>query len=102
MADLETITITCPHCGAASAKSFPWAMTHFTTRCTECRKAYLIDRAYLLRNIQRLDIRVSGGLIVVCADTRGVFRVSTQQFLHLPVACGARKVGSATLPASTR
>jgi hypothetical protein len=35
---------------------------------------------------QRLDIRVSGGLIVVCADTRGVFRVNTQQFLHLPVA----------------
>ncbi|MGE4247854.1 MAG: hypothetical protein AB7F09_00585 [Parvibaculaceae bacterium] len=31
-------------------------MTHFTTRCTECRKAYLIDRAYLLRTIQRLDI----------------------------------------------
>jgi hypothetical protein len=56
MADTETITITCPHCGATSAKSFPWAMTHFTTRCTECRKAYLIDRAYLLRAIQRLDI----------------------------------------------
>jgi len=30
-------------------------MTHFTTRCTSCRKAYLIDRAYLLRNLQRLD-----------------------------------------------
>jgi hypothetical protein len=56
MADTETITITCPHCGVTSAKSFSWAMTHFTTRCIECRKAYLIDRAYLLRSIQRLDI----------------------------------------------
>jgi hypothetical protein len=56
MANTETITITCPHCGATSAKSFSWAMTHFTTRCSECRKAYLIDRAYLLRTLQRLDI----------------------------------------------
>lgn len=56
MADSETITITCPHCGATTTKSFPWAMTHFTTRCSDCRKAYLIDRAYLLRSIQRLDI----------------------------------------------
>jgi hypothetical protein len=55
MADNETIAITCPHCGATSAKSFPWVMTHFTTRCSECRKAYLIDRTYLLRTIQRLD-----------------------------------------------
>jgi hypothetical protein len=36
----------------------PWAMTHFTTRCTECRKAFLIDRGYLLRTIQRLDVAV--------------------------------------------
>lgn len=57
MAD-ESISITCPHCGSAAAKSMPWAMTHFTTRCTDCRKAYLIDRAYLLRMIQRLDVAV--------------------------------------------
>nr|WP_255645794.1 hypothetical protein [Actinoplanes polyasparticus] len=35
---------------------------------------------------QRLDIRVSRGLIGVFADERGVFRVSSQRFLHLPVA----------------
>ena len=56
MADSETITITCPHCGTTTTKSFPCAMTHFTTRCSDCRKAYLIDRAYLLRSVQRLDI----------------------------------------------
>lgn len=55
MADSEFISITCPHCGNTSPKTLPWAMTHFTTRCTECRKAYLIDRAYLLRTVQRLD-----------------------------------------------
>jgi hypothetical protein len=35
---------------------------------------------------QRLDIWASGGLVVVCADTRCVFRMNTQQFLHPPVA----------------
>lgn len=34
----------------------------------------------------RLDIRVSRGLIAIFGDDRGVFRVSTQRFLHLPVA----------------
>lgn len=34
----------------------------------------------------RLDIRVTGGLIAVVADARGIFRVTTQRFLHLPVA----------------
>ena len=58
MADSESISIACPHCGSTAAKSMPWAMTHFTTRCADCRKAYLIDRGYLLRNIQRLDAAV--------------------------------------------
>jgi hypothetical protein len=35
---------------------------------------------------ERLDIRVSGGLIAVCADARGIFRVTRQRFLRLPVA----------------
>lgn len=34
----------------------------------------------------RLDIRVSRGLIAIFKDARGVFRVTTQSFLHLPVA----------------
>lgn len=55
MSDSDVISINCPHCGTTTVKTFPWAMTHFTTRCTNCRKAYLIDRAYLLRNLQRLD-----------------------------------------------
>ncbi len=60
MADSEIVSITCPHCGSADSRSFPWAMTHFTTRCSDCRKAYLIDRAYLLRAMQRLDAVVKG------------------------------------------
>lgn len=55
MADSDIISITCPHCGTTTPKTIPWAMTHFTTRCTHCRKAYLIDRAYLLRTVQRMD-----------------------------------------------
>jgi len=55
MADSDSISITCPHCESTTTKSMPWAMTHFTTRCTECRKAFPIDRGYLLRTIQRLD-----------------------------------------------
>jgi len=58
MADSDSISIACPHCGSTTPKSMPWAMTHFTTRCTECRKAFLIDRGYLLRTIQRLDVAV--------------------------------------------
>jgi transposase-like protein len=58
MADSDSISIACPHCGNTTAKSMPWAMTHFTMRCTECRKTYLIDRGYLLRTIQRLDVAV--------------------------------------------
>jgi hypothetical protein len=42
-------------------------MTHFTTRCNECRKAYLIDRGYLLRTIQRLE----GALAAQPHGTRG-------------------------------
>jgi transposase-like protein len=58
MADPDSISITCPHCGNTTTRSMSWAMTHFTTRCTECRKAFLIDRGYLLRTIQRLDAAV--------------------------------------------
>ena len=35
---------------------------------------------------ERLDIRAGGGLIAVCADARGIFRVTRQCFLRLPVA----------------
>lgn len=66
MSDIDVISINCPHCGTTAVKTFPWAMTHFTTRCTNCRKAYLIDRAYLLRNLQRLD----GGLKAGSASAR--------------------------------
>jgi hypothetical protein len=59
MAESDVVSITCPHCGSTVPKTMPWAMTHFTTRCNECRKAYLIDRAYLLRTIQRLDSAVA-------------------------------------------
>ncbi len=59
MADTEVVSITCPHCGSTTSKTMPWAMTHFTTRCNDCRKAYLIDRAYLLRAVQRLDSAVA-------------------------------------------
>jgi hypothetical protein len=55
MADSDVVSITCPHCGNTASKTMPWAMTHFTTRCDNCRKAYLIDRGYLLRMVQRLD-----------------------------------------------
>ena len=35
---------------------------------------------------QRLDLRVTGGLIAITADVRGVFQLTSQRFLHLPVA----------------
>jgi hypothetical protein len=35
---------------------------------------------------QRLDVRASRGLIAVFADQRGIFRITTQRFLRLPVA----------------
>ena len=35
---------------------------------------------------ERLDVRAAGGLIAVVADARGVVRISSQRFLHLPVA----------------
>jgi hypothetical protein len=44
---------------------------------------------------QRLDIRVSGGLVVIAADARGVFQVTPQCYVNLPVAarrwCGLAK-----------
>jgi hypothetical protein len=58
--------------------------------CTLDARGRIADRSIMValgwEPDERLDIRVSRGLIAVFADRRGIFRVTTQRFVHLPVA----------------
>jgi transposase-like protein len=51
----EIVELTCPHCGSAVIKDYSWVMTRFSTRCTTCKTHFLIDRAYLLHQAQKLE-----------------------------------------------
>lgn len=47
------VELACSHCGSGVTRSFSWFVIHFSTRCDGCRKVFMIDRAYLLSQIQQ-------------------------------------------------
>ena len=41
---LETIPLTCPHCGAVSHHAVAWVQEHSRAACRHCRASFGIDK----------------------------------------------------------